>query len=125
VAASSSIFPGHEGGGSEPNSAMVRWSEPGASAKRGAPSSQSPRVAISAGGGLPGSALSETELLRSLSGLEALSQETESAAGGSRPPAARSSPPASLQPEALRREWLWYAVAIAILGLGVAGYLWR
>jgi serine/threonine-protein kinase len=129
VAASSSIFPGRAGEGGEPNSAMVRWSEPGASAKRGAPPSQSARVAISAGGGLPGSALSETELSRSLSGLEALAQETESAPGsalaGSRPPAAHSAPPASLQPEALRREWLWYAVAIAILGLGVAGYLWR
>jgi serine/threonine-protein kinase len=130
VAASSSIFPE----GAEPdsdsidtNSAMVRWSEPGASPAKRAAASQSMRVVTISEAGLPGTALSETELSRSLSGLEALAQTSGPGAKPSQPPGARlpSTAPNSLHPEALRREWLWYAAAVAILALGVAGYLWR
>jgi eukaryotic-like serine/threonine-protein kinase len=130
VAPAASIFPDGESSDSiDTNSAMVRWSEPGASAARRAPASQSARVVAISEAGLPGTALSETELSRSLSGLEALSQETEAVPGTARPSSmianAASMPAGSLHPEALRREWLWYAAAVAILAIGVAGYLWR
>jgi serine/threonine-protein kinase len=130
VAQSSSIFPDGESSDSiDTNSAMVRWSEPGASATRRSPPSQSVRVMAISEAGLPGTALSEIELSRSLSGLEALSQDAAPAKASLRPAgpgqSSTSMPAGSLHPEALRREWLWYAAAVAILALGVAGYLWR
>jgi serine/threonine-protein kinase len=129
IAPTSSLFPEAESSDSiDTNSAMVRWSEPGASAARRAAPSQSARVMAMAEAGLPGTALSETELSRSLSGLEALSQETDLGKASLRPagaPVAQSLPAGSLHPEALRREWLWYAAAVAILAIGIAGYLWR
>jgi serine/threonine-protein kinase len=136
VAATSSVFPE----GTEPdsdaidtNSAMVRWSEPGASPAARSSPSQSVRVMAISEAGLPGTALSETELSRSLSGLEALAQTGGETGGASvrpsQPPPGSARPPSaapnSLHPEALRREWLWYAAAVAILALGLAGYLWR
>lgn len=134
VASSSDVFQDDSAEVVDPN-AMVRWREPGASAARRPPSSQSMHVVAMSDTALPGNALSENELKRSLSGLEALSQEIDLEHASARPPSMAAEgaaqtpslrPPAgSVHPEALRREWLWYAAAVAILVLGVAGYLWR
>jgi serine/threonine protein kinase len=127
VASTSSVFEEGEGADAlDASGAMVRWSEPGASAARRSSPSQSVRVVAISDAGLPGTALSETEMSRSLSGLEALSQGGEAVPSALRHSAGPTSMPAgSLHPEALRREWLWYGAAVLILAVGVAGYLWR
>jgi serine/threonine protein kinase len=102
---------------------LVGWSEPGAARAAREPSGSTPARPVE----LPGSALSEQELSRSLRGLEELAE----------PPATSSAPaPASLAPPSAPqaplshpapppRDWIWYAAAAAILALGVFGYLWR
>jgi serine/threonine protein kinase len=63
----------------------------------------------------------DVELDRSLMGLQLLAEETQAEA------VARASlaPPLASVAAAPAREWLWYAVALAILGLGLFGYLWK
>jgi serine/threonine-protein kinase len=110
----------------EADSAVARWNEPGASAR--APQSQGPALVPAH---LPGNALSEAELSNSLMGLDALvgpsvgqSEPPKSTPYSAPPSVIQSLPPPSQHPDA-QRDWLWYAAAIAILGLGLAGYLWR
>lgn len=124
VAESPNMLPESSDSETFDDSAVARWSEPGASAR--SQKSQGPSVVPAH---LPGSALSEAELTHSLMGLDLAARESEP------PPAhvAPSLPPSVVQPlpvmshppHAPQREWLWYAAAIAILGLGLAGYLWR
>ncbi|HEX6244716.1 MAG TPA: serine/threonine-protein kinase [Polyangiales bacterium] len=102
------------------------WSEPGATVGR-APGHQGPSVVPSH---LPGNALSDDEVSNSLLGLDALAARASVAPRSiapSVPPSAVQSlpPPALSQHPEQHREWLWYAAAIAILGLGLAGYFWR
>jgi serine/threonine-protein kinase len=108
----------------EADSALTRWNEPGASAR--APQSQGPTVVPAH---LPGSALSDAELSSSLMGLDALARKSEPPRPALHsvvpPPSVMQSLPAPSQHPDAQREWLWYAAAIAILGLGLAGYLWR
>ena len=111
----------------ERGEALVGWSEPGVT--QGAPSTarEPSGSAPPTGGTLPGSALSEQELSRSLSGLDALSDKARPSAPprSSAPPASVRPMPTSMRPAQVERDWLWYAAAVAILALGVFGYLWR
>jgi serine/threonine-protein kinase len=107
------------------NDPTTGWKEPGVSVRRTTPS-QGPALVPSH---LPGNALSDDEVSNSLLGLDALAARHAS----SQPPAPSAPPPSVMQslpapsqaPGAEHREWLWYAAAIAILGLGIAGYFWR
>jgi serine/threonine-protein kinase len=103
--------------------ALVGWTEPGVAPAVGVATSPTnpPSLALA----LPGSALSDLELSHSLRGLELADPPPEPAAP---PAAAPVSAPPMLQharAPATQRDWIWYAAAIAILALGVFGYLWR
>jgi serine/threonine protein kinase len=97
------------------------WSEPGAIDGPGRPL-DSGKIALREPGGedtgvsrARGVTVSdELDLDRSLMGLQALADETQAEV------MARIAP---VEPEKASREWLWYALAVAILGLGLAGYL--
>jgi serine/threonine protein kinase len=116
-----------------------KWREPGMSTQPPLGMSSSsplgmPAVALSTQ--LPDD-LSEQDLERSLSGLDLLAQEQSDTAYArlhagepAAPPAAqpelpafRSHPaPRSIPSSQVNSEWIWYAVAIVILMLGVVGY---
>jgi serine/threonine protein kinase len=102
---------------------LVGWSEPGAAQAAREPSGSAPARPVE----LPGSALSEQELSRSLRELEELAEPaTAPSAPAPASVAPPSAPPAPLShPAPPPRDWIWYAAAAAILALGVFGYLWR
>ncbi len=117
--------------GSQPSFAPAEirartWREPGATATTYSTSGSSPPSAI-----VPATIpqeLSERELDRSLLGLDLLARESRVEADirdqpePSAPPAQPPTAPPSAPAPAANAEWLWYAVAVAILLLGVVGY---
>jgi serine/threonine protein kinase len=115
VAEAPVVMPATPASGAE---GLVGWSEPGAAAAAREPSGSAPARPVE----LPGSALSEQELSRSLRELDELAQQP---APVSAPAPAAAAPPAALSHPAPPRDWIWYAAAAAILALGVFGYLWR
>jgi eukaryotic-like serine/threonine-protein kinase len=108
----------------EGGEARAGWSEPGVAGTSGG-SAREPSGGTPARPQLPGSALSEQELSRSLRGLEELAQPP-AAVSAPAPAATPQGPPlAGLSHPPPPRDWIWYAAAAAILALGVFGYLWR
>jgi serine/threonine protein kinase len=101
---------------------VAEWNEPGASDDASVPEV---KAAISSAQ-LPGRSLSDAELSQSLRSIDRLLADDAPPEPmlGSAPPVSVSAPISSAPPQA-QREWLWYAAAVAILALGVAGYLWR
>jgi serine/threonine-protein kinase len=61
----------------------------------------------------------ELDLDRSLMGLQVLADQAQAEQR------VHSTPPVLAPQASSNREWLWYAVALAILGLGLVGYLWK
>jgi eukaryotic-like serine/threonine-protein kinase len=105
-----------------------KWREPGATGK------PPPSTVMSLAGGssstlLPATLpedLSERDLERSLLGLDVLARETmadeRARLRPSQVPPVPETPPRAPISQAQLSEWLWYAVAVAILLLGVFGY---
>jgi serine/threonine protein kinase len=104
------------------------WSEPGAIPEPRRPL-DSGKVALKEPGIEPArpvparmsTSSEDIELDRSLMGLQLLAEETQAEAVARASLAPQLASVAAAPP----REWLWYAVAAAILGLGLLGYLWK